>query len=59
MLKKTSTEITGNIKKDQLCEFEQKCTIAGVRCMRDSSVNFHCGYCKSFRMIQSQKENED
>lgn len=51
--------IDGFIPKEEACEYEEKCSKAGVRCQRDTSIKYHCGYCKSFRMIDIlNKEKE-
>lgn len=50
--------VDGFILKDESCEYEEKCRRSGVQCRRDSMTKFHCGYCKSFRMIDIMRREE-
>ena len=43
--------VNGIILKGNRCEYEEYCTKSGVRCMKNTSNNYTCGYCKAFRLI--------
>lgn len=49
-------DVDGFIPKDGICEFEEYCNKSGSRCQRDSSIKYHCGYCKSYRIINILRE---
>lgn len=51
--------VDGFIPKDGTCEFSDKCSKSGVACKQDSEIRYHCGYCKSFRLIEYMKVNAD
>jgi len=46
--------VDGVIKKGTECEFNSYCSKSGVQCGHGAfgdDLDYHCGYCKSFRMI--------
>ena len=51
--------VDGFIEKGAECEFTLKCSQNGVACKHDTTIRYHCGYCKSFRLINYMKANAD
>ena len=43
--------VTGMIPKGTECEYNIKCSKSGVRCEQKIDMNYTCGYCQAFRMI--------
>ena len=55
--KEEEAPIHGWIEKGCECEFyADKCMKSSVRCNRTGLDKYHCGYCKSFRMIIANRE---
>lgn len=49
----------GFIKKGKQCEYKTYCSKANVRCLHsgeNARMDYHCGYCKSFRMIDALRK---
>ena len=55
---KQRKDIDGFIKKGATCEYSDYCDRSGVRCLHkgeNTKSTYHCGYCKSFRMIDHDR----
>ena len=53
-MSRKKNELDGFIKKGTACEYSNYCEIAGARCLHkgeNKKTTYHCGYCKSFRII--------
>jgi len=51
--------VDGFIPKGKTCEYEEYCAQSGTRCCHNGenkNSRYHCGYCKSFRMIDIMKK---
>ena len=54
-MSKITKDITGFIPKGTDCEFKEYCAKSGAQCLHsgeNKKINYHCGYCKSFRIIE-------
>lgn len=58
-MSKPKIEVDGFIKKGQECEYREFCSKSGGQCLHseeNKKINYHCGYCKSFRMIDAERQ---
>lgn len=58
---KSTKHIDGFIVKGKTCEFSEYCSKSGVRCLHtgeNKKSNYHCGYCKAFRIIEFTQERK-
>ncbi|MBV5347867.1 hypothetical protein JZU46_06610 [bacterium] len=52
-------DVEGFIEKGKDCEYIEYCSKSGSRCCHNGenrTIKYHCGYCKSFRMIDEMRK---